>query len=231
MSNCNSCCNSSLNSSCNIRTCRNYLYTDEDINTLFNNYYNRNQAYYITTIAALNENQSESISLFKDILNRLIVKLTNSTLYRTGVIPLNLGSSFINASSNNLEYINSHWVGLVLKKYNIKGLHAYYIDSLGNSINSNIETALKNLGIKNIKDFKEEQQTNRYDCGPWTIFYLDYIAKNNKFPKDISDYEIIAQRVILNKLNRPSKTLKTLFSSSTSSSPPSSPPSSNSISS
>jgi hypothetical protein len=54
---------------------------------------------------------------------------------------------------------------------------------------------LKNHEVNYITDFQHRQQFNGYDCGPWTVFNIDSMARAGKLSESIKDEDITNQRL------------------------------------
>ncbi len=79
------------------------------------------------------------------------------------VIPINL-----RGHDQYGNYQGSHWVGLVIKVNQENGKF------------KNLKQILKNHGVdeNDIKDFQTPQQSNGYDCRPWTVLNLDFFSEH-----------------------------------------------------
>ncbi|WP_024547315.1 PD-(D/E)XK nuclease domain-containing protein [Rickettsia gravesii] len=75
---------------------------------------------------------------------------------------------------------NSHWVTLVVRWKDDK-YQGYYVDSLGNTIDSDINTQLTRKQV-HVHDLSIKQQTDGYNCGLWalenTVTLVEMIRKN-----------------------------------------------------
>jgi hypothetical protein len=117
--------------------------------------------------------------------------LNNPNSLNVVVIPINLGIS------NQGTWQGLHWVGLIIKKTKTS-FKAFYTDSLATPIEKSFSTSdgatfytlkqiLINHGVpeNNIIESNVNlpaQQSNGYDCGPWTVFNLDSLAKTENLP-------------------------------------------------
>ncbi|WP_417905371.1 Ulp1 family isopeptidase [Candidatus Tisiphia endosymbiont of Micropterix aruncella] len=135
-------------------------------------------------------------------VNGAFTVLNNPNSLNVVAIPINLGIS------NQGIWQGSHWVGLVIKKIG-STFKAFYTNSLGSPMETSFTTSdgatfctlkqiLINHGVteNNIIESNVNlpaQQSNGYDCGPWTVFNLDSLAKTEDLP-NVSDHEIVAQR-------------------------------------
>ena len=125
-------------------------------------------------------------------VNQAITLLDQDYLSNAVVIPINLGNVI------NDEYRGSHWVGLVIKRTVGNGLEAFYNDSFGTPMDISVPALrqiLKNHEVNYITDFQHKQQFNGYDCGPWTVFNIDSMARAGKLPESIKDEDITNQRL------------------------------------
>ncbi|MDF2966084.1 MAG: hypothetical protein K0Q51_1472 [Rickettsiaceae bacterium] len=164
-----------------------------DINNILLSKSNNQELYKV-----LEASSTEDLNLAQKVSEAL--SAIDSHPLKAVIIPINLGSPNL----NNI-YRGTHWVALVIKKNEQNILQAFYNDSLGNSMNESapkLEQMLMNYGIEkqHITDFQNQQQNNGYDCGPWTVFNLDSLAKTSILPNDITYQKIIEQRENLNSL-------------------------------
>lgn len=164
-----------------------YWYDYVDINNLLNNKSNGGLFYYVADTASQNAEQAlQRVDAAYEMLN------LNPGL-SAAVIPINLGHVVHGI------YQGSHWVSLVLRRnFENNNIEALYNDSLGRSMDSslpNIRQILHNHDIPNerIRDFQTIQQDNGYDCGAWTVFNLDSLARTGNLP-EVTVKDIIQQR-------------------------------------
>ena len=164
-------------------------YNYVDINTLLMRLSNNKQDYHIIEAAS-----QDNLHILQRI-NQAFTALEDNPLL-PAVIPINLGNVVSGV------YEGSHWVGLVVKLTIENGLEAFYNDSFGTPMDKllpNLRQILKNHGVNQITDFKQLQQINGYDCGPWTVFNIDSIARNKALP-NISNDSIRIQREQLEQI-------------------------------
>ncbi len=153
---------------------RNHWYDYSQIDALLKKYSNNQQDYLVAD--AITKDNLQSIQSINSVLNIISSHPTHTTV----VIPINLGNII------NRVWAGEHWVGLVIIRID-GSFKAIYADSLAGKLDNalpDLKQILINQNILNIDEIVDiAQQTNDYDCGPWTVLNLDSIARVGTLPQ------------------------------------------------
>jgi hypothetical protein len=164
-----------------------YWYDYVNINSILKNLNNDDRDYLIV------EATSQDNLHISQTVNQALTQLSKKpNIGSAVVIPINLGNII------DGKYKGSHWVGLVIRYTAELSLEAFYNDSFGTPMDISLPALrqiLKNHEVNRITDFQYRQQFNGYDCGPWTVFNLDSMARNGRLPESIQGEDIINQRL------------------------------------
>lgn len=188
------------------KTQADYWYSDVDIYQLLVETLASNHSYKVIDSAShdyeLHEQDLENIQYVHDqtlIATRVseaVNFLNNNDQMSAAVIPINLGQK-----NTTGIWEGRHWVGLVLRRNsNTNDLEAFYSDSCGKELSKQLpflKQILKNHHIETLYDYSKQQQSNGHDCGPWTVFNLDSLAKVGSLPENITETDILHQRLLL----------------------------------
>lgn len=186
------------------KTDRDYWYSDIDVYQLLIEKSQDNTAYKVIepashdyTLQVDHNNIDQTLLALR--ISEAIEFLSSRSNINSAVIPINLGNK-----NNEGIWEGRHWVGLSIRRDENNLLEAVYANSMGcKNITKQLPfltQILNNHGIDDTHIFYNipSQQTNGYDCGPWTVFNLDSLARNGEFPINITSDAIDRQRTTLN---------------------------------
>lgn len=175
----------------------NTWYSYVDINYLLHRASN-NQSLFLVEDAASNDETHAT-----QRVNSALESLSSNPGVASVVVPINLGNK------NAGVWQGLHWVTLVIRR-EIGVLKAYYNDSYGTPMETSVAYLKQilinhDIAIGNITDLQTAQQSNGYDCGPWTVLNSIGLASNGQLPgflsKDASKEVINQQRQSLPMLS------------------------------
>ena len=170
------------------------------------NVLSHNQQDYLV-VAPITKNIIQSEQQISDTLR----SLNDHPEIPSVVIPINLGDTL------DEIWDVTHWVGLSITRTDT-GYKVIYTDFCVGNMDSDLPSLRQILNSHNIRDIMEivhiPYQTNVYDCGPWTVFNLDSLARTGKLSPTIDDNAIKYQRSILDLLLQDQQTDEVLFNTS-----------------
>lgn len=172
------------------KTDRDYWYSDIDILQLLMEKSENNVHYKVIDSATHNYQMVEYSDQYQIVLRitEAVNFLRGNNTINAAVIPINLGNLDTEGS-----WEGRHWVGLIIRRAENGSFSAFYSDSLGRKMSDQLPFLKEilhnnNIDTDNINDLTEgrQQQTNLYDCGPWTVINLDHIARNGQLLQHVS---------------------------------------------
>ncbi len=129
-----------------------------------------------------------------------------------GLLEANINTAIQSAMNGKIAVIpinlhNNHWVGVIIRRQQDGNIQVIYVDPLGGKIEDEqnaklfvqtITTLVQNANIIDLGTVEFLQQTNDYDCGPFTVSNLINLTKacnklDNLSAIQIKDINILVQ--------------------------------------